>query len=131
MNPKALGEKTEAILIAEFVKRDYKVLLPFGDNQRYDLVLDTNEGFKRVQCKTGRMQNGRILFEATSTRINTKGSYRVNYRGQIDYFAVYCYETGKAYLVPVDAVGIRAGSIRVDAPKKVNKTIMWAKDFEL
>jgi hypothetical protein len=36
------------------VRRGYSVLLPFGVNQRYDLVLDLDGRFVRAQCKTGR-----------------------------------------------------------------------------
>jgi len=73
IHPKAVGEKTEAIIIAELIKKDYVVLLPFGDNQRYDLVIHHNNEFIRVQCKTGRLRNGAIVFNTISIGVNTKG----------------------------------------------------------
>ncbi len=39
-HPVDVGHRAEAAILAELVKRGYRVLLPFGVNQRYDLVLD-------------------------------------------------------------------------------------------
>ncbi|SRR6266851_80172 len=134
-HPKAKGEKTEAILIAEFVKRDFKVLLPFGDNLRYDLVLDTPAGFKRVQCKTGRLRNGSIHFSVKSVRSNTKGCWSTNYHGDIDFFAVYCPENQQAYVVPIDRVGTSQRTLRVEPFKRFGslqgKDHLLAEDFKL
>ena len=35
---KTAGEITEAVVLAEFLKAGFPVLVPFGDNLRYDLV---------------------------------------------------------------------------------------------
>src|SRR5687767_5612506 len=94
MRPKQRGEQTEAIVLAELVKRGYPVLLPFGDNQRYDFVVEREGRFERLQCKTGRLRRGAVEFSCTST-YQTYGmeKVRTHYRGQIDAFVVWCYET--------------------------------------
>ena len=51
-HPVDVGLRTEAHITGELVRRGYSVLLPFGVNQRYDLVLDQGDRFVRVQCKT-------------------------------------------------------------------------------
>jgi hypothetical protein len=48
-HPVDVGQRTEAVILAELVKRGYRVLLPFGINYRYDLVLDLDGRFLRVQ----------------------------------------------------------------------------------
>ncbi len=132
-NHKAKGEKTEAIVLAELIKRNYVVLQPFGDNQRYDFVVETKEGFKRLQCKTGRLRNGSVVFNVASTMTNTKGSKHRNYKGQIDYFVVYCYENETTYLVPESIVGTRTCYLRVEAlPNNISEErVHKAEDFEL
>ena len=131
-NPKAKGEKTEAIIIAELIKKDYPVLLPFGDNQRYDLIIEDKGQFKRIQCKTGRLRKGAVTFATCSNRCNTKQLYKKDYLGQIDLFAVYCYENNQIYLVPIDCVGTTQAKLRIDSPKNnQSKKIQWAKDFQL
>ena len=55
-NNKTKGERSEAIIIAKLLEVGYGVLTPFGDNRRYDLVIEDADGkFWRVQCKTGWM----------------------------------------------------------------------------
>jgi PD-(D/E)XK endonuclease len=38
-HPVDVGHRAEAAILAELAQRGYRVLLPFGVNQRYDLVL--------------------------------------------------------------------------------------------
>ena len=38
------GDLTEAIVIAELTKREIPVSIPFGDNERYDIVVETPRG---------------------------------------------------------------------------------------
>ena len=39
-HPVDIGQRTEAIVLAALVRRGYRVLTPFGTNQRYDLETD-------------------------------------------------------------------------------------------
>lgn len=113
------------------------VLIPFGENQRYDLLIDDAGDFVRVQCKTGRLRNGVVRFNACSFTYhhpNNQGTrpYRHHYRGAADLFGIYCRDTGKVYLVPVEEVGTREGCLRVaPAKNRQSKKVRWAKDFEL
>lgn len=138
-NHKAVGEQSEAIIIAKLVELGYNVLLPFGDNQRYDLVIEDADGnFWRIQCKTGWVESNGAYIEFASassyyhTRAGKTGHGRKDYRGQIEYFAVYCPDLGKVYLVPIDHVGTASGILRL-LPTKNNqsKNVRWARDYEL
>jgi len=132
MNTKQKGILTEVRILYELVKRGYAVSIPYGDNEKYDLILDTGDGtLYRVQCKTGRYREGCVRFNAYKVTSNTKIN-KVNFynKEQIDLFAVFCLELNKIYLVPVD--GKQMPYLRVDAPKNNQvKGIRWAKDFEL
>ncbi len=138
-NHKAVGERSEAVIIAKLLEVGYGVLTPFGDNRRYDLVIEDADGqFWRIQCKTGWIENdGACLeFATASTYYHTKagrtGYGRRDYQGQIDYFAVYSPDTGHAYLVPISHVGKTNMQLRLK-PTKNNqeKGIRWAKDYEI
>jgi PD-(D/E)XK endonuclease len=131
-HPVDVGERTEAIVLAELVKRGHKVLVPFGTNHRYDFVLDTEDGFLRVQCKTGRLRKGVIRFNTISTRSNTRQTFRRSYHGEADLFLVYCPETDRVYAVDIEEAASGIAALRV-APT-VNsqaKGIRWAADYEL
>ena len=102
LHPVDVGLRTEAAILAELVRRGYEILVPFGTNHRYDLVLDLDGEFVRAQCKTGRLRNGVIRYSARSTRISSSGIFTRGYRGEIEVFLIYCDDTRQIYAVPVD-----------------------------
>ena len=135
---KTIGDITQAMVLARLVEAGHEVLLPFSENQRYDLVVDHGDRFTRVQCKTGRLANGAVVFHTTSIALHNPSAargdrpYLRDYRGQADVFGVYCKATRDVYLVPVDDVGTRSGCLRIDPPRN-NQTsrIRWARDYVL
>ena len=130
MNTKAIGEKTEAIILAALIKNNKVVLLPFGDNQRYDLVIH-DKSFIRVQCKTGKLKKGAVRFRLCST-YGHRGRGPKDYKKDVDVFGVYCPHNDSVYIVPVADVGTREAALRLDKPKNAQvKKIRWAKDYIL
>lgn len=113
------------------------VLVPFGENQRYDLLIDDGGRFIRVQCKTGRLRKGAVWFSCCSHTYhhpsnNGSKPYQHDYRGMADVFGVYCPHTDAVYLVPVDEVGTNSAALRVERPKNPQrKKVRWASDYEL
>lgn len=119
MNTKAKGDLTEAVVLAELLKAGKCVLLPFGDNQRYDLVIDDNGKFIRVQCKTGRVVNGVLRFSTASVHWH-RGKPQRGYKDQADVFGVYCPQLGTTYLIPVADMPKTDGYLRL-SPAKNNQ----------
>jgi len=101
-NPVDVGQRTEAAILSELVRRGYSVLLPFGVNQRYDLVLDLDGKFVSAQCKTGRLRGGSIEFSPRSIRANRSGVFSRCYQGEVEIFLVHCPKLDRIYAVPVD-----------------------------
>ena len=94
------------------IERAIDVSVPFGENTRYDLILDDGESLRRVQCKTGRLRRGAIEFATASSYYhhpNEKPTQR-HYLGQVDSFAVYCRQTGGVYLIPIGHLPIDRAS---------------------
>ena len=120
------GNRTEAMILAALVDAGYQVLIPFGSGYKYDLVIDDGKTLQRVQCKTGRVKNGVLIFCAYSQSGN--GSVKMSYRGLADLFAVLNPEDNKVYLIPVDKVGITEVSLRF-APTLNNQAqgVRWAE----
>jgi hypothetical protein len=131
-HPVDVGQRSEAAVLAAFVKHGYRVLVPFGVNHRYDLVLDQEDRFVRVQCKTGRLRDGVILYAAESIRSNTRGTQRRGYAGEIDLFAIYCPDTARIYVVPFEESADSNGRLRIATPvNSQSRRIRWASDYEL
>lgn len=128
----SIGAETEGRVLAALIKAGFTVAVPFGV-ARYDLVIETPEGFKRVQCKTGRLRGGAVVFNAYSLGSNRRpgATTRQSYRGHADLFGVYCRGTDSVYLVPVDG-NTSEVSLRVSPAKNSQQSgIRWARDFEL
>ena len=131
MNTKAIGEISQAYIVATLLKAGYAVLTPYGDNLRYDLVIEKDGKFSRVQCKTGRLRNGAINFN-TASCYGHRDRPRQHYRNQIEYFAVYYPNDDTTYLVPVDEVGVSTAALRLEAPKNNQvKNVRFAETFKI
>jgi hypothetical protein len=136
--PKKVGDKAFMQFIAKCVMRDWVVLTPVGDCDRFDCVIDRGNGFEKVQVKAARMRNGCVHFATCSSHYHTKqgqvtGNYKKSYKGEVDLFGIYCFDTNKCYIIKVDDVGNVEANLRVDLPKKGkdNASIKWAKDYEI
>lgn len=130
MNPKDKGDRSEAMILAVLLQAGKVVLQPFGDNQRYDLVIDDEGTFIRVQCKTGRVRDGVVRFNTCSSH-HHRGKGWSDYRGQADVFGVYVPETSKVYLVPVEDVPLQRAHFRVDPARNgQEKGVRWGDKYE-
>jgi hypothetical protein len=130
-NPTSRGKTSEAILLAALVRLGKCVLIPWGE-ERYDLALDDGGKLVRIQCKTGYVRNGCVVFKTCITdarRPRGDGGYL----GQVDAFAVFCPQLNRAYLVPIEAVTSPYwGHLRVEPTLNGQiRNIRWARDFEL
>lgn len=131
-HPVDVGLRTEAHILSELVRRGYSVLVPFGVNQRYDVVLDQGGRFLRAQCKTGRLRNGVVLFPARSIRSNMNKTLIRDYIGDVEIFLVYCPETDRIYSVPVEDATTTTCTLRVDPTRNgQQRMVRWARDYEL
>jgi len=128
-HPKERGQLSEAAVLQAFVRRGVPVLQPFGDNERYDFVVEVGEVFHRIQVKTGRIENGRIQFETRSSGTLTRAIEKEGYDGQIDAFAVYSPPLDETYVVPISDAPSASMALRIDEPEKRSPNINWAEEF--
>lgn len=109
------GDIAELQVAAALARTGKKLLRPLSSATRYDLLIDNEDGtFTRVQCKSGVLRNGCVLFRLYS--VSGHDPRPKPYGGAIDAFGVYCRETSTAYLVPVAALNGQANmaALRVD-----------------
>ena len=134
-HPKAIGDRTTLAVMLALDHAGYPVLVPFGENTRYDLVIDEGYRLARVQCKTGRLRQGAVRFNACSFYAHHRNPREPSrdYLGEIDYFAVYCPETQGVYLVPIEDTPVRRlGSLRIDPPANGQRRhIRFASLYEI
>lgn len=131
-HPVDIGLRSEVALTNAFVQLGYAVFLPVGHNHRYDLVLEDDGRFLRVQCKTGRLRGGVIRFNTVSVRSNRRDVLRRGYAGEIDAFGVWCPQNGKGYFVPADDLASGIATLRLTpAVNNQRRGVRWAEDYEL
>jgi hypothetical protein len=79
-----------------------------------------------LQCKTGRSVPGAVSFRTCS---NT-GNVPIDYRDDIDAFAVYAPGTNAVYVVPVARTGVRGCRLRLEPTRNNQATgVRWAADY--
>ncbi len=130
-DPKGIGERSEAMILAALLRHGRTVLKPWGDNQRYDLVIDEGGGkFSRVQCKTARFSADRryLVFSACS---NAGGYKKKHYREQIEVFAVYSPDLDKVFMVPVNDANTSETYLWLEKPTINRRDFRFASSYEL
>lgn len=132
-HPKSIGDRSTLAAMLALQEAGYAVLLPFGENLRYDLVVDDGGLLSRVQCKTGWIRDGAIKFKVCSIYAhhpNPKVLFR-SYKGDVDALAVYCRVTSGVYLIPIcDLSPSHEAALRVTPPRNnQRKRVPFAADY--
>jgi hypothetical protein len=132
VNTKDIGMRSEGAILSALMRLKGFVLLPLGENQRYDMVFMEDGRWCRVQCKTGRLRGGAVVFNTASIH-GHRGKPNRSYRGEIEYFGVFCPAIGKTYLIPIDDVkGTAPLSLRIEPTRNNQKRkIRWADQYEI
>lgn len=127
----AIGNVSEAHILLALIEAGYVVAKPFGDGCKYDFVIDDGRLLQRVQCKTGRLKNGCVVFNAFSVAGNSNGKTQ-SYLDLADLFAVYCPDNEQVYLMPVAQVGVSKVYLRIEKTQnRQQRRIRWANDHLL
>ena len=120
MNSKDKGNIGEAIVLAEFTKRQIQVAIPFGDNARYDLIAEFNGKLNKIQVKycNQKIINGSISCPCVSSTNHTTNKHLSTYDNDVDYMAFYLASIDKLLLVPIEQLkGRKSITFRLEPPK--------------
>jgi len=133
MNSKEKGDTAEIKVLLYLKEKGHSVCIPFGDNNRYDLVFEEDKNFKKVQVKYVSLKNGCIVVPLSTTTRRAGKCRKLKYTNiEIDYFFVYCPQTEKIYSIPLEYLKLRNElTLRVESPKKRDKKINFACNYEL
>jgi hypothetical protein len=132
LNTKQIGDISEAACIKKFISLGYGVSVTFGDNERYDLLVDDKSSIRRVQVKTGKFNGTSVVFEcANMTTKNGESVHKTYTKDEIDTFAIYCEELDNVYEVPVERSNKRSMTLRVDESEIDHPQIDWAENYKI
>lgn len=127
---KTKGLVTELQCQLYFTNLGYNVLVPLGEDCRYDMIVDFDGILQRIQVKTCHLKenNSGIEFSTRSVRSNTQGNTQKTYsKEEIDYFAT-CYNN-KCYLVKVEDCS-RSKTLSFENKKTNQYSVNFIEDYE-
>lgn len=134
MNSKQKGNIAESAVIAKLISLGYGVSIPFGDNQRYDIILDLKSKLYKIQIKYCGQVCKDYVTCITSSRLNhTTNKTNTTYEQDIDLFIFYIYELNEYLMIPINEIGIQKTiQIRRTLPKTTNGKKTWMlSDYKL
>ena len=132
MNSKRIGNIGEAKVLAKFVEMGIPIYIPFGDDEKADLIAEFDGKLNKIQVKTSiKSKNGCSIFDLTSsTAHRTNGERRKYLNSEIDYFALYNLDRDKIYLMKVPDNPMSAITIRFEDTKSGMKSrVNYESDF--
>lgn len=99
MNSKRIGNIGEAAALLKFVEKGIPVYLPFGDNEKADLVIELNGQLLKIQVKSSQSYDGEISSFATCSSRGSTRDKVIYQEGEVDFFILYCIKTKNLYMV--------------------------------
>lgn len=90
---KTIGDIGTSVVVSEFLKHGISVLLPYDDNSPYDIVINVDNNFYKIQVKTTeKILFGEVMKFSTNISNPNKKTTRVYTKEEVDFFALYCVE---------------------------------------
>lgn len=126
---KQKGDVGEAMVLADALRRGYKVALPVGEDWRYDLIVLRGSKLERVQCKYTQSDGAKIEVKCRST--NNWGTHKYT-AADLDWIACFDTTTNKVYYLPASLLkeGMSLITLRITPTKNgQTKGVFWARDF--
>lgn len=125
MTTKQIGNIGEAKVLSEFVRLGIPVYLPFGDNEKADLIAEFNGKLNKIQVKSSqKIIEDKVRFSLVSSTMHRQNGVKHIYtENEIDYFAFYNLERDKVYLISINEEGLPKNevTIRFNPPKNKNQ----------
>ena len=115
LNPSQIGQITELKCQTFLIENGFNVLLPIGNYLKYDLVIEKNGKFYKIQCKHAtELETGFRVRTRYDKRDNGKVIKETYTKEDIDFFMTE--HKGKFYLFP---------------PFGTNETTFWTVPIRL
>ncbi len=127
MHKKTKGSVAELVVAAKLMNEGWHILMPYGENARYDLVAEKDGRFVRIQVKYVTPKDGKLYVNCRSSNNWSVVPYTAK---EIDVLAVYNAIDASVYYVPVGSIRKSAMTLRLEPTKNNQKAhVRFAKEF--
>lgn len=126
---KQKGDIAEAFVTYILKQNGFNVLVPWGEDNRYDLVSEKKGIFKRIQVKYVTPKDGTLL-----VNLRSSNNYNIIHysRKEVDIIAAYCSKYKKVYFIPLGSINNASTfKLRLEPTKnKQKKFVVEASKYE-
>lgn len=126
---KQKGDIAEAYVTYLLKQNGFNVLIPWGEDNRYDIVTEKKGIFKRIQVKYSTPKNGTI-----EVRVRSCNNYNIIHYSpkDIDIIAVYSSNKNKVFFIPLEDIKDKSiCKLRLEPTKnKQKKFVVMASKYE-
>lgn len=117
------GLTTELIITQKFIELGFIVSIPYGNNSRYDLLVDTGNHIWKIQCKTAKLNENGSYNVIVSNGVHTATTHKVKHytKEEIDFIVTII--ENQLVVIPVELVeNSRSKVFRTTLPKYGSKS---------
>jgi hypothetical protein len=131
---KTKGDLAELKVAADLIERGYRVAIPFGEDNDFDLILCRGDQLERVQVKYA-CSNGEVIPVKCYSHSLTNGRIRQTKRytaKTIDWLAVYDATTKSCFYIPSAELGSGKSILHLRLTEAKNcqrRGIRFAEDY--
>ena len=129
MDTKMKGDIAEQAVILHSLKQGWGVLKPIGDRMPYDLVLDINGHFFKIQVKSAWFDSkkGNYVVDNRRTKTNRRQMVRSAYKSfDFDFAVVYIEDLNIFYVFPSEVFISYGSEIHlIETGKRQKKPRSW------
>jgi hypothetical protein len=133
MNSKDKGNLAELAAAKKIISKDMSVAFPFGDNERYDLIIDNGQQLEKAQVRKASKRDNYIVFKCYSNHRSEGEIKRDTFEeSEIDCFLVWYQEKEKIYKVPIEESPKTEMRLRLRRTENnQRKNVNWADDYKI
>jgi len=127
MHTKDMGSIIELKVAADLSEKGYKILIPFDENNSYDLVAEKDGKFLRIQCKSpAAFSNNKVVVHCRVCNHTKVHKYK-----ETDFDFMSTYRDGICYYIPSKLTANRSSvSLLLKESKNKNQfKVLKAIDF--
>jgi hypothetical protein len=102
---KQQGDTTELRFMLLNHELGYTVSKPFGDNAKYDLIVDTGDTLERIQVKSTRRKENSSGMDCYNCLVSSGSDSKQQYSEKdVDYVAIYVIPENAWYKIPIKEI---------------------------
>lgn len=132
MDTKQIGNVAELSVALEARKRGYGVSFPFGDGQKYDLILDDAGKLFKIQVKKAYKGKNSYACKVKKSNTNRKEVKYTKYSNtDFDFAVIWLEEIDDYYIIPAKVFNDNNWSITMTPTNEDSKTFIYLRNWEL